>query len=167
MITNTCRAVLAACSLSALAVTGAYAGEVVEKEEHCVINVSTEDRLNIRAKPSAQAPVQAAKRQNQCGIVVTGSCKGNWCPVEDGHVTGWVNRHFIGMVSPALYCVARVAAGDSLNLRAYPSAQSRVLTKLDRHQCDIAFLPYAVGGWQKIRAGGWEGWASRRYLSGE
>ncbi|MEC5383751.1 SH3 domain-containing protein [Aurantimonas sp. C2-6-R+9] len=99
--------------------------------------------------------------------MVTGSCKGNWCPVEEGHVTGWVHSHFIAMVSPALYCVAGVAPGDILNLRAYPSAQSRVLTKLDRHQCGIAFLPYAVGGWQKIRANGWEGWASRRYLSGQ
>ena len=70
-------------------------------------------------------------------------------------------------VSPALYCVTGVAPGDWLNLRAFPSAQSRILTRLDRRQCDIAFLPYAVGEWQKIRVGGWEGWANRSFLSGQ
>ena len=45
-----------------------------------------------------------------------------------------------------------VLAFDVLNMRAFPSAQSRVIHRLGRHECDIAFLPYAVGSWQKIRA---------------
>ncbi|MCB1547864.1 MAG: SH3 domain-containing protein [Hyphomicrobiaceae bacterium] len=161
------RLFLAVSGFSALAATHARAGQVVPGEEHCVIQVATDDVLHIRAKPNARASIHAKKRHNACGIMVTGTCKRSWCPVEDGHVTGWVNSHFIGMVSPALYCVAGVAPGDSLNLRAYPSARSRVLTRLGRHQCSIAFLPYAVGDWQKIRADGWEGWANRRYLSGQ
>ena len=57
-----------------------------------------------------------------------------------------------------MYCVSGVARGDELNLRAYPSPQSRVITQLHRRQCDIAFLPYAAGNWQKIRVDGWQGW---------
>ncbi len=71
------------------------------------------------------------------------------------------------MVSPAMYCVSAVAPGDELNLRAFPSPQSRVVARLPRRQCDIAFLPHAVGKWQKIRVGGWQGWVNRRYLSGQ
>jgi hypothetical protein len=71
------------------------------------------------------------------------------------------------MVSPAMYCVTSVTPGDVLNLRAYPSPQSRLVTRLDRHQCGIAFLPYAVGNWQKIRVERWEGWVNSGYLSGQ
>ena len=71
------------------------------------------------------------------------------------------------MVSPAMYCVSGVEPGDVLNLRAYPSVQSRVLTTLSPQQCEIAFLPYAVGSWQKVRAAGWQGWVNRSYLSGQ
>jgi hypothetical protein len=48
-----------------------------------------------------------------------------------------------------------------------PSAISRIIVELDPHQCDIAFLPYAVAGWQKVRVDGEEGWVNRKYVSGE
>ncbi len=145
----------------------ASADPVVAGEEHCVINVKPTDRLNLRMLPSSRAGIVTRKSYGACGIIVTGECRGNWCPVEDGHDAGWAHRHYLAMVSPALYCVSGVAADDTLNLRAFPSTASRVLVELAPHQCDIAFLPYARGNWQKIRVDGWEGWASRRYLSGE
>jgi SH3-like domain-containing protein len=143
------------------------ADPVVPGEEHCVVHVGPGDVLNMRTRPVANASVVARKRHDECGILVNGSCKGNWCPVEDGHALGWAHRRFLAMVSPAIYCVAGVAPGDTLNLRRYPSAQSRVIRQLNRRQCDIAFLPYAVGNWQKIRVDGWQGWTYRRYLSGQ
>jgi SH3-like domain-containing protein len=144
----------------------ATADPVVPGAEHCVVNVRSDDRLNLRAQPNARSAIVAGKAYGDCGILVH-QCAGSWCSVEDGHSAGWVHRRYIAMVSPALYCVANVPAGDGLNLRAYPSAGSRILTQLGRHQCDIAFLPYAVGNWQKIRAAGWQGWVNRRYLSGQ
>ena len=143
------------------------AAQVVEGEEHCVVNVSTSDVLNVRKKPSASAAIVTTHAYGDCGIVVTGSCKGSWCPIEDGHMAGWVNSRFISMVSPALYCVTRVAKGDVLNMRAFPSTKSKIIAHLSRHQCDIAFLPYTTGSWQKVRADGHEGWVNRNYLSGE
>ncbi|HEX2256266.1 MAG TPA: SH3 domain-containing protein [Afifellaceae bacterium] len=145
----------------------AMADPVVPGEEHCVLNVRTDDILNLRDRPTSRSTIVARKRYGQCGLMVTGPCRGSWCPVEDGHTLGWAHRRYLAMVSPAMYCVTRVAPGDVLNLRAWPSPQSRVLARLDRRQCDIAFLPYASGSWQKIRAGGWEGWANRNYLSGQ
>ena len=156
-----------AISLGLLAAAPAKADPVVEGEEHCVVNVASNDRLNMREAPNAGAPIVARKRYGQCGITVLDACQGSWCRVEDGHSLGWVNRRFIAMVSPSLYCVTGVVPGDTLNVRAWPSPDSRVLTKLDRRQCDIAFLPYSKGSWQKIRVSGWEGWVNRRYLSGQ
>ncbi len=145
----------------------AAADPVAVGAEHCVINVRSDDRLNMRAQPNARAPVVTRLRYATCGITVTAPCAGSWCPVEDGHFRGWVHHHFIAMVSPARYCVAGASWGDRLNLRAFPSPQSRILTTLARNQCGIAYLPYSVGNWQKIRIAGWEGWAHRRYLSGQ
>jgi SH3-like domain-containing protein len=141
--------------------------QVVEGEEHCVVNVSSSDVLNVRKKPNAGAAIVTTHAYGDCGITVTGSCQGSWCPIEDGHMAGWVNNRFISMVSPALYCVTGVAAGDVLNLRAFPSTKSKVIAHLSRHQCEIAFLPYAIGSWQKVRADGHEGWVNRNYVSGE
>ena len=146
---------------------GSASAQVVEGEEHCVVNVKSTDALNVRAKSTANSKVVTTLQYGECGVIVTGSCKGSWCPIEDGHDAGWVNSKFISMVSPAMYCVTGVATGDGLNLRAYPSPGSRVVTVLSRHQCDIAFLPYAVGSWQKVRAKGFEGWVSRKYVSGQ
>lgn len=145
----------------------ANADPIVPGEEHCVVNIRSDDTLNMRSEPNPRAEVVARKRQGECGILVHEPCRGNWCSVEDGHSLGWVNRRYIAIVSPAIYCVSGVASGDVLNLRAFPSPQSRVLTRLHRQQCDIAFLPYAVGSWQKVRVEGRQGWVNRRYLSGQ
>ena len=146
---------------------GAATAQVVTGEEHCVVNVRASDALNVRTKGSSNSKVETTLRYGTCGVVVTGACQGPWCPVEDGHHAGWVNSKYISMVSPARYCVTGVGPGDKLNLRAFPSTTSRIVTALSRNQCEISFLPYAVGGWQKVRASGYEGWAKRKYLSGE
>jgi SH3-like domain-containing protein len=143
------------------------ADPVVPGDEHCVVNVRADDVLNFRRRPSNRSYVEGTKHYGECGILVLRTCPGNWCPVEDGHMVGWAHRHFLAAVSPALYCVTGVAIGDVLNVRAYPSAQSRVLTRLGRQQCRISFLPYSVGNWQKIRVDGWQGWVNRRYVSGQ
>lgn len=145
----------------------ASADLVVPGDEHCVVNVRADDRLNMREGPGTRFGVVARKAHDACGILVAGACRGDWCRVEDGHAVGFVHRHYIAPVSPALYCVSGVAPGDVLNLRAWPSSRSRVTHRIPRRACGIAFLPYEVDGWRKIRVAGREGWASRRYLSGQ
>ncbi|MEO7222040.1 MAG: SH3 domain-containing protein [Devosia sp.] len=165
------RLTLAACLASAALLTAFPASAVdtfvVEGEEHCVVNVASWDRLNVRDEPSSNGDIVTRHRYGDCGIVVVGDPDGNWYPIEDGHYEGWVNGDYISMVSPALYCVSGVDDDDVLNLRAYPSAISRIIEELERFQCDIAFLPYAVGSWQKVRVDGDEGWVNRNYVSGQ
>jgi SH3-like domain-containing protein len=145
----------------------AAADPIVEGDEHCVVNVRTDDRLNVRRRPTVDSAVIDRWRYAACGIIVDGPCRGNWCPVDDGVTVGWAHRRYLAAVSPALYCVTGVRRGDFLNLRAFPSPSSRVIAELDRRQCDIAFLPFEVGNWQKIRVEGEEGWVNRRFLTGE
>lgn len=157
----------AAAGLSVVASVSPASAQVVKGEEHCVINVKSSDVLNVRATNSASSKIVTTLRYGECGVVVVAQCKGSWCPVEDGHNAGWVRSRFISTVSPALYCVANVAPGDVLNIRAFPSVNSRIVTKLPRNQCDIAFLPYATNEWQKIRVDGYEGWVNRSFVSGQ
>lgn len=140
---------------------------VVPGEEHCVINVASWDKLNIRNGPSAKAKVVARKRYGSCGIMVTGDCRSGWCPLEDGHIRGWANSRFLSMVSPALYCTVTRSQHGGVKLRAFPSGQSRVLIALKRPTCGIAFLPYSRNNWQKVRVNGREGWINRAEVSGQ
>ncbi len=161
-------ALLAAVTLTALPVAlplPAAADPIAQGAEHCVINVRSDDVLNLREAPNSQSAVLVGLRYGECGVIVIGACRGDWCPVEDGYHAGWAHRHHLGAVSPAKYCVIDVARNDVLNVRAWPSAQSRVLTALAPASCGIAFLPYSRDGWQKVRAGGWEGWVGARFLT--
>jgi SH3-like domain-containing protein len=151
-----------------LAVPGkAEADPLVSGGEHCVINIPTDDTLNMREAPGTGSRVLTRLPYAQCGVTLIDDCQYDWCPVENGHYRGWAHRRYLAAVSPARYCVTGVAEWDVLNLRAWPAPTSRVLTELDPGQCDIAFLPYATGNWQKVRVDGWEGWVNRRFLSGQ
>ena len=145
----------------------ASADTVVPGEEHCVVHVASWDRLNIRSGPSPDHRIVARKRYGSCGIQVVARCRGDWCPVEDGHVRGWAHSRYLDMVSPALYCVRRGTPPETRTVRAYPSYESRPLVSLRSRTCNIAFLPYSRDGWQKIRVEGWEGWIERRAVSGQ
>ena len=158
---------LSALALAAFPASGTADAQVVSGEEHCVVNVRADDVLNVRRQPNAKGSIANRLRHNECGLIVTGTCRGDWCPVEARHDTGWVHRRYISMVSPSLYCVTGVSSTDRLNLRRWPSAQSQVIITLAPDQCDVAFLPYATAGWQKVRVEGWEGWVDRRLVSGQ
>ncbi|MCZ0961593.1 SH3 domain-containing protein [Paracoccus benzoatiresistens] len=147
------------------AVTPAAAEPVVRGAEHCVVNVRADDRLNLRAKPGANAAIRERFAYGSCGLIVTAACEGSWCPVEDGHHSGWVHRHYIAALPDAEFCFTAAARRDMRNLRAWPSPESRVVTELPAGQCGISPLPYKVEGWQKARVEGWEGWLPQAGLA--
>ena len=150
-----------------LVIISASKADVVPGEEHCVVNVPSWDRLNIRSRPSSKSRVVARKRYGSCGLIVMGKCRSEWCPIEDGHIRGWANRQFLSMVSPSLYCTVNETRRGNVNLRAFPSPESRVLGALNKYTCGIAFLPYSRSIWQKVRVNGWEGWVTRDEVSGQ
>lgn len=132
--------------------------------EHCVVNVRSDDTLNLRAGPGAGHRVLSRLAHSGCGIIVTGACAGSWCPAEDGHHAGWVNRRYIATVSAPAHCLGPRTGPQPVALRAWPSDGSRVLVHLAPRSCGVALLPYATEGWQKIRQDGWQGWVRRSDL---
>ena len=144
---------LAAINLGML--SPAIADAIRQGAEHCVVNVRHDDPLNLRSAPNAAARMLSTLPYATCGVIVTGHCRGNWCPVEDGHFAGWVHRHYIAAISGQKHCVTSV---DGAALQVWPSSRSRTLTRLPTNLCELILLPYSVEGWRKVRAGGWEGW---------
>lgn len=133
----------------------AYADPIRLGAEHCVVNIPVDDPLNVRAAPDGAAAMHERLAYATCGVIVTADCIGNWCPVETGHHAGWVHRHYVAAVSDPKHCLVRRAEST---LRAWPNERSRTLTKLPQGMCGLVLLPYEIDGWQKVRAGGWEGW---------
>lgn len=137
---------------------GTAADPVRPDGEHCVVNVRSDDALNLRAGPGSGHRVLSRLPYARCGLIVTAPCAGAWCPVEDGHYAGWVHRRYIAAVSSATHCLHPRTWPPIVIVRAWPSDGSRVLARFAPGTCGVALLPYRVDGWQKVRTDGWEGW---------
>ena len=74
-------ALIAALFVMALALPTAASAQVVPGEEHCVVNIKTNDALNVRAKPSASSRIITALDYAECGVIVD-TCLGNWCLID-------------------------------------------------------------------------------------
>lgn len=63
---------------------------------HRVTDVAAWDVLNIRAAPSAQAPILGTLAPTQTGVEVTGlSPDGRWARVNTGETAGWAALRFL------------------------------------------------------------------------
>ncbi len=60
-----------------------------------VVNVRSDDVLNIRSGPSADHDIVGAAAPGSRDVALTGPCEAAWCPVEHKSTRGWVNRAFI------------------------------------------------------------------------
>lgn len=60
-----------------------------------VARVHWRDILNVRAGPSEYHEPVGAIPPFSRGVILTGACKGLWCPVRHGNVRGWVNRFYL------------------------------------------------------------------------
>jgi hypothetical protein len=63
-----------------------------------VVNVRSDDVLNIRSGPSADHDIVGAAAPGSRDVVATGPCQAAWCPVEHKSIQGWVNRAFIAIL---------------------------------------------------------------------
>lgn len=60
-----------------------------------VVNVRDDDVLNVRRGPSTDFDVVGELQPDSRGVVMTGTCRAVWCPVQHDSVTGWVNRLYL------------------------------------------------------------------------
>lgn len=60
-----------------------------------VVRVASDDVLNIRQRPDAEAAIVGSIPASGRRVRLTGYCAGEWCPVSFERYTGWVNRYYL------------------------------------------------------------------------
>jgi SH3-like domain-containing protein len=60
-----------------------------------VVNVRSDDVLNVRSGPSADFDIVAGLPPGSRGIAITKACRATWCPVRHGSTSGWVNTVYL------------------------------------------------------------------------
>jgi uncharacterized protein YraI len=60
-----------------------------------VARVEQDDMLNVRSGPSDDHDAIGIISPNGRGVMITGSCVGDWCPVRHAGISGWVNRYYL------------------------------------------------------------------------
>lgn len=88
---RTCRRILQGAAAAAVALVASSAGAAA----WCVRGVESSDTLRIRTAPSPQARELGGIPANVCGVAITGSCRGYWCPVSWRGRAGWSNAYFL------------------------------------------------------------------------
>lgn len=66
-----------------------------------VVNVSSNDALNMRASPTTNSDVIGSIPYNGQTLVSTGNVQGSWVEVNWAGQTGWVNERFVQTVQNA------------------------------------------------------------------
>ena len=78
-----------------------------------VVNVSSNDALNMRAGPTTNSDVVGSIPYNGQTVVSTGNKQGTWVEVNWAGETGWVNQRFL-------------QPSQAVSNRARPSRQTRI-----------------------------------------
>jgi hypothetical protein len=92
-----------------------------------VVNVRSDDVLNVRSGPSADFDVVGELPPGSRGIAVTSACRSRWCPVQHRSASGWVNSAYLAPEEPSSPLSLQDAADAS---RTCLTASARAL--LDR-----------------------------------
>ena len=65
-----------------------------------VVNVRSDDVLNVRSGPSADFDVVGELPPGSRGIAITSECRSRWCPVQHRSTSGWVNSTYLAPEEP-------------------------------------------------------------------
>jgi uncharacterized protein YraI len=60
-----------------------------------VVNVASDDVLNIRSGPNSSSPIVGSIPPDGRGVRIAGTCNGRWCPVDFQGIRGWVNKQYL------------------------------------------------------------------------
>jgi hypothetical protein len=152
----------AAACLCAAAVAPAHAQPERETRRSAqaafmVVNVRSDDVLNIRSGPSTAFGVIGELPPDSRGITITGDCRSVWCPVQHQSTSGWVNRRFLAdeelssarqRRTPSPRLAALDPTPPDLALRQRPGTETA--TSLPK----AAFLFFVAQGWAEHQAAG-------------
>lgn len=145
----------------------------------CVQGVAAWDTLRVRSGPGSGFAAIGGIPPSACGVIVRGRCRGVWCPVGYGGLTGWSSARFLDMAarpqaarpSPAQpiavgasVCVRGLPAQVTLKVRASPTPSGALLYGFHNGSCGVRITGACVAGYCPVAYQGYRGWADSRYL---
>ncbi len=143
-----------------------------------VVNVSSDDVLNIRESASARSKKVGYIPYNASCVSFFGdtyySGKRKWIKVRYKNIQGWVNSRYLRSYNSSHTCsnvvfsVVNVSSDDVLNIRESASARSKKVGYIPYNASCVSFFgdTYYSGKrkWIKIRYKNIQGWVNSRYL---
>ena len=84
-----------------------------------VVNVRSDDVLNVRSGPSADFDIVGGLPPGSRGIAITSTCRSAWCPVQHRSTSGWVNSAYLAAEEPS----SPVSGYGSFSHRDLPGPQ--------------------------------------------
>ena len=137
---------------------------------YMVVNVASDDVLNVRAGAGVSHPIVGVIPHNGTGVQVTGAGEqvdgALWAPIKYKEIAGWVNSNYLAHQA---YTVVNVAGDDVLNVRANAGVAHPVVGAVPPQGMGVQIIGAGeqVGGslWAPIEYRGIAGWVNSNYLA--
>ncbi|MGB0387851.1 MAG: protein kinase domain-containing protein [Ardenticatenaceae bacterium] len=137
-----------------------------------IVNVATDDTLNVRSAPKADASIVGEIPFNGTDIQITApnvEVEGViWVPIQHAQINGWVNRYFL-IEQSLLYRVVNVEDDDTLNVRSGAGVDNSRVGTIRHNGTDVQITGTGVevngDFWVPIKYGQLNGWVNRSFLS--
>jgi uncharacterized protein YcbK (DUF882 family) len=92
---------------------------------YMVANVERDDVLNVRRGPSTEFDVIGKLQPGSRGVLITGECRKQWCPVQQASANGWVNRRYLANDEPLSELADAARSSSMQDLLTANAAQTR------------------------------------------
>ena len=135
-----------------------------------VVNVASDDVLNVRANAGVAHPIVGVIPPNGTGVQVTGAGEQVdgflWVPIEYKEITGWVNSNYLAHQA---YTVVNVASDDVLNVRANAGVAHPIVGAIPPQGMGVQITGAGAqldgSLWAPIKYKGITGWVNSSYLA--
>jgi len=137
---------------------------------YMVVNVTSDDVLNVRANAGVSHPIVGVIPHNGMGVEIAGAGEqvdgSLWVPIEYQEIAGWVNSNYLAHQA---YTVVNVASDDVLNVRANAGVAHPIVGTIPPQGMgvEITGADAQVDGslWVPVVYRGITGWANSNYLA--
>ena len=137
---------------------------------YMVVNVASDDVLNVRANAGVSHPIVGVIPHNGTGVQITGAGEqvdgALWAPIEYKEITGWVNGNYLAHQA---YTVVNVASDDVLNVRANAGVAHPIVGAIPPQGMGVQITGAGAqldgSLWAPIKYKGITGWVNSSYLA--
>lgn len=167
---------LAGLVLAWLAIAAPQAkAEVPSRTPLQVVNVASDDVLNLRQAPNARSAIVGEMPPGSREVITVGPSQGDWLYVRHDWSEGWARARYLMAIGPGVGLktsaqqplhglVIGVRSGQSLALRYDPNESAGIVAHLRAGSKDARLTGLTQDGWRQVEVAGRLGWAPQRNL---